>query len=168
MKNILHLSLKRVTKLASCPCCVHPSHQPHNSYTRIIHDLPICDKEVILIIQLHKWFCNQTNCSTKIFTERLPWLDPYRKKPNIGRNLKYACIFNELSTSWKSLRTPFYKEKDSIESLEIYTMRGIRLPLKWLTSPMEVTSGMVQELDPCLQTHIILAIWYRAGKQLEV
>ena len=72
--------LKRDTKSAHCPHCGHLSHRPHSSYTRIIHDLPVGNQEVILIIQLHKWFCDQNHCATKIFTERLGWLSPYRRK----------------------------------------------------------------------------------------
>ena len=78
--NSLTFVLKRETKSAPCPHCGYFSHRPHSSYTRIIHDLPVSDQEVILIIHLHKWFCDQTDCTAKIFTERLPWLSPYRRK----------------------------------------------------------------------------------------
>lgn len=78
--NQLTFVLKRETKSASCPHCGHLSHSPHSTYIRTIHDLPVGDQSVILIIQLHKWFCNQTDCTTKIFTERVPWLSPYRRK----------------------------------------------------------------------------------------
>lgn len=35
-----------------------------------------------MVIQLHKWFCDNVDCSKKIFTERLTWLSPYRRKTN--------------------------------------------------------------------------------------
>jgi hypothetical protein len=48
--NRLTFVLKRETKSAPCPHCGHLSHRPHSFYTRIIHDLPVGDQEVILII----------------------------------------------------------------------------------------------------------------------
>lgn len=78
--NQLIFVLKRDTQSTKCPHCGHLSHRPHSSYTRIIHDLPIGNQEVILMIQLHKWFCDQNNCTIKVFTERLSWLNPYRRK----------------------------------------------------------------------------------------
>ncbi|HHY72043.1 MAG TPA: transposase family protein [Bacillus bacterium] len=79
-ENRLTLILELETKSAACPYCGHFSSRPHSSYTRSVHDLPIHDQEISLIIHLHKWFCDQESCPTKVFTERLNWLSPYRRK----------------------------------------------------------------------------------------
>lgn len=78
--NRIILVFKLETKSAICPFCGHISHRPHSSYTRVVHDLPIYDQEVTLFIHLHKWFCDNGECSKKVFTERLHWLSPYRRK----------------------------------------------------------------------------------------
>ncbi|MBB6448033.1 transposase family protein [Bacillus benzoevorans] len=80
--NGLTFVFKLETKSASCPNCGNLSQRPHCSYVRVVRDIPIQDKEVTMIIHLHKWFCDNVDCSTKIFTERLTWLSPYRRKTN--------------------------------------------------------------------------------------
>jgi transposase len=50
--NRVTVVFKLETKSAVCPFCGHLSHRPHSSYTRVVHDLPIYDQEVTLIIQL--------------------------------------------------------------------------------------------------------------------
>ena len=53
-----------------CPVCGHLSHKIHSCYHRIIHDLPAAGRRVQLHLQARKYFCKNTNCQRKIFTER--------------------------------------------------------------------------------------------------
>lgn len=80
--NHLIFLFKLQTMSARCPSCGHLSVRPHSYYTRVVRDLPIQDQDVTLLIQLHKWFCDQNECQTKIFTERLEWLKPFHRKTN--------------------------------------------------------------------------------------
>jgi hypothetical protein len=47
-----------------------------------------------MIIHLHKWFCDNVDCSTKIFTERLTWLSPYRRKTNRMEKILRTLTFS--------------------------------------------------------------------------
>ncbi|HHW39010.1 MAG TPA: transposase family protein [Bacillales bacterium] len=58
----LTIILELETKSTACPYCGHFSTRPHSSYIRSVHDLPIHDQEITLIIHLHKWFCDQKSC----------------------------------------------------------------------------------------------------------
>ncbi|MDF7819375.1 transposase family protein [Runella sp. MFBS21] len=53
-----------------CPVCGELSHKIHSCYHRIIHDLPAGGRRVQLQLQVRKYFCKNTDCPRKIFTER--------------------------------------------------------------------------------------------------
>lgn len=61
---------------------------------RIVQDLLINDREVPLFIHSHKWFCDQNDCDTKIFTERIPWLKPHRRKTQRLEDLLRTLAFS--------------------------------------------------------------------------
>jgi len=70
----LLLTVKSTRTSSSCPACLKPSSRIHSQYTRKVQDLPISDKSVELLIITKRWFCDQLDCSVKIFTERYDWL----------------------------------------------------------------------------------------------
>ncbi|OIJ20126.1 hypothetical protein BKP45_10080 [Anaerobacillus alkalidiazotrophicus] len=72
--------LKLITKATSCPSCNCVSTRIHSKYTRRIQDLPMNNLMVCFTIQLNKWYCDNSVCQTKIFTERLSWLESYRRR----------------------------------------------------------------------------------------
>ncbi|MEC1723076.1 transposase family protein [Schinkia azotoformans] len=61
---------------AFCPVCLKPSSRKHSQYSRKVQDLPICNKAVELIILTRRWFCDQPDCTVKVFTERYDWISP--------------------------------------------------------------------------------------------
>ncbi|MDJ0333588.1 transposase family protein [Planococcus sp. S3-L1] len=65
---------------ALCPACHQISHRAHSRYSRKVDDLPISDLHVHFQALLHKWFCDNRDCPTKVFTERLSWLQSYKRK----------------------------------------------------------------------------------------
>ncbi|MBE1557211.1 transposase family protein, partial [Sporosarcina limicola] len=67
---------------ARCPSCQMMSSRAHSRYTRHVDDLPISDRHVHFQILLHKWFCDEPNCTVIVFTERLSWLQTYKRKTN--------------------------------------------------------------------------------------
>lgn len=69
-QNILFFTMKSVCTSACCPTCSKISSRPHSRYTRKVQDLPICERPVQLLILTRKWFCENPNCSMKIFAER--------------------------------------------------------------------------------------------------
>lgn len=72
--------LKLMTKSTFCPTCNFVSSRMHSKYTRKIQDLPMNNLKVCFTIQSNKWFCDNSTCSTRIFTERLSWLESYRRR----------------------------------------------------------------------------------------
>ncbi|WP_109745177.1 transposase family protein [Arcicella aurantiaca] len=55
---------------SQCPICRESSSKIHSRYLRIIGDLPISGKITTVHLQVRKFFCENTNCVRKIFSER--------------------------------------------------------------------------------------------------
>lgn len=67
-------TVQSVAKSTLCPRCHQRSFKPHSRYIRNVQDIPIGTTSVFLQVILHKWHCENPQCSTRIFCERLPWL----------------------------------------------------------------------------------------------
>src|SRR5438046_2441058 len=66
---------------AACPGCGRPATRVQSRYTRTLADLPWHGIPVRLQLRLRRFFCDQPDCSTAIFTERLPALvEPYSRR----------------------------------------------------------------------------------------
>jgi transposase len=62
----------------SCPRCFCLAKRRHSRYTRVVADLPCAGFRVQLRLQMRKFFCDNANCSRKIFTERVPaFIEPW-------------------------------------------------------------------------------------------
>jgi transposase len=68
------LTLRTVSPTASCPRCGTRSTRVQSRYTRRLLDLPASGRSVSLILHVRRFFCTQSTCAQKIFTERLPEL----------------------------------------------------------------------------------------------
>lgn len=53
-----------------CPLCNFSTTKIHSKYIRTIGDLPVSGKIVQLKLHVRKFFCENTNCTRKIYTER--------------------------------------------------------------------------------------------------
>jgi transposase len=66
---------------APCPLCHQPSQSVHSSYKRTLADLPWNGIAVRLHLTTRRFFCRTTECSRRIFTERLPGIAaPYARR----------------------------------------------------------------------------------------
>lgn len=63
-----------------CPFCGSKSVSVHSVYQREIQDLLIQDKQVILLVDTHKMFCRNPECSHKTFAETHPFAAPNAQK----------------------------------------------------------------------------------------
>jgi transposase len=54
-----------------CPLCRMPALRVHSHYTRQVADLPCGGRQVRLLLQVRKYFCDVITCTRKIFVERL-------------------------------------------------------------------------------------------------
>lgn len=57
-----------------CPACHQPSKSVHSYYQRVPGDLPVCGKQVRLVLTVRRFRCTFSACSKKVFAERLPQL----------------------------------------------------------------------------------------------
>ena len=62
------------TMSASCPACARVSSRVHSRYMRWLTDLPWSGRTVRLVVQVHRFFCQQPSCLRKTFAEAIPTL----------------------------------------------------------------------------------------------
>lgn len=81
----------------NCPSCNTASTDVTTYFHRIIQDLPIINKALFLNIRLKKFRCNNSKCSTKVFSETIDEL-AFAKKRRTNRLNKKLTAF-ALTTS---------------------------------------------------------------------
>ncbi|MAT42435.1 MAG: hypothetical protein CL609_08850 [Anaerolineaceae bacterium] len=75
---------------ARCPVCQQQSSRIHSYYFRRPQDLPICDKNVILILRMRRLRCINKNCTRSTFSEEYPQvITKFSRKTN---RLKQASL----------------------------------------------------------------------------
>ena len=79
-ENQYVFTVASIEKNVVCPYCNNPSSKVHSLYQREIQDLPIQDRQVILLINTRKMFCTNTECSHKTFAEKFDFVDSHGKK----------------------------------------------------------------------------------------
>ncbi|MBD2234978.1 ISL3 family transposase [Phormidium tenue] len=70
--DCLLLTLSSTQAIIPCPLCGGLTHRIHSHYERTLADLPCVHFRLRLILQVCKFFCPNTECRRRIFTERLP------------------------------------------------------------------------------------------------
>lgn len=94
--------LVRVTSLrqiSCCPLCSTPSSAIHSYYRRRPLDLPCAGRPIRLLLTVKKFFCRNSSCQRKIFTERLP--DLLEVSSRLTTRLRSAVQEIGLATSGK-------------------------------------------------------------------
>lgn len=64
----------------SCPYCGAETSKIHSIYQREIQDLPLHEKQSILLVDTRKFFCTNTECEYKTFSEVHPFVDRNARK----------------------------------------------------------------------------------------
>ena len=63
-----------------CPLCGRSASRIHSHYGRQLTDMSCAGRRVRLLLNVRKFFCDETTCSRKIFTERLaPFIQPWAR-----------------------------------------------------------------------------------------
>src|SRR6266496_4337136 len=70
----LTLVLVSLQTEGQCPVCGQSTRQVHSTYLRTLQDLPWASLRLTLRVQVHRFFCQNRDCTRKIFAERLPEL----------------------------------------------------------------------------------------------
>jgi transposase len=64
-----------------CPVCRFPTRRIHSRYVRTVADLPWGPWRVLLCLHVRKFFCANSRCIRRIFTERLaPLVAPWARR----------------------------------------------------------------------------------------
>lgn len=68
----LTLNVSSTQISALCPLCLTVTHRVHSRYERKLADLPCVSFSLVLVMQVCKFFCDNSACTRRIFTERIP------------------------------------------------------------------------------------------------
>ena len=79
-KDQIILSVSSSKATAPCPYCGQTSAKVHSMYQREIQDIPMQDKQTILLLNTRKMFCTNSECNHKTFTERFHFVESRGKK----------------------------------------------------------------------------------------
>lgn len=77
------LIAESIEKDVKCPFCGETSSKIHSIYQREIQDIPIQDKQEILLLNTRKMFCLNGNCTHRTFSERFDFVAPNGKKQTV-------------------------------------------------------------------------------------
>lgn len=78
--EILTLTVVSTQQFPCCPLCGRASTRVHSSYTRQVTDLPCAGQSIRLLIEVRKYFCEESTCPRKIFAERLTtFVEPFAR-----------------------------------------------------------------------------------------
>ncbi len=84
-----------------CPYCGKISSGVHFVYRREFQDLPLQDKQVTIILNNKKYFCDNQDCSHKTFAERFNFIMPMSRKTNrlIEKILRLSTMVSSVSAA---------------------------------------------------------------------
>ena len=94
---LVRVTSHRPTSL--CPLCSTPSSAIHSYYRRHPLDLPCVGRPIRLLLTVKKFFCRESACPRKIFTERLP--DLIEVSSRLTKRLRTAVQDIGFATSGK-------------------------------------------------------------------
>src|SRR5690242_6632294 len=77
LEGRLSISLLSTQPSSACPLCGTAATRIHSRYQRKLADLPCAGQPVSFQLSVRKFFCDESTCPRKIFTERLaPFVAP--------------------------------------------------------------------------------------------
>jgi transposase len=75
------LNVSSTQTLAQCPLCANPTTRIHSRYERTLLNLPCVNYSLTLVMQVCKFFCDNSDCIRRVFTERIPSVSkPWARK----------------------------------------------------------------------------------------
>ena len=79
-KQQIVLEVQSLKEKVPCPYCCKVSSKIHSVYQREIQDIPIQDKQTIVLLNTRKMFCSNPACDHKTFSERFDFIAPRERK----------------------------------------------------------------------------------------
>lgn len=105
-EKFIIFSIRSIEPVLNCPCCGNKTKRVHSTYQREIQDLPIQDKQVILLVDTRKMFCDNPECSHKTFTETHSFVAYKAKKTErLIKNIIYTSAQLSSVNASKLLRS---------------------------------------------------------------
>jgi transposase len=100
-RNQVIFTIQSRKNVGICPYCRFESSRVHSNYQREIQDLPIQEKQTILLIRTRKMFCDNPNCNHKTFSETFDFVAPKAKKTKrlIDKILRTSTKLSSVSAS---------------------------------------------------------------------
>ncbi|MCY7275375.1 MAG: transposase family protein, partial [Phormidesmis sp. CAN_BIN44] len=68
----LQAMVSSTQRMAECPVCKGISRRIHSRYERTLEDLTLAQHRLTLQVQVRKFFCLNSACIRRVFTERIP------------------------------------------------------------------------------------------------
>ena len=90
----VQMELRTCRALSICPLCGTASRRVHSRYRRKLQDLPWEGMPVVVLLQTRRFFCVESSCPRKIFTEPLPG--------TVARYARRSCRSSE-ALNWLTL-----------------------------------------------------------------
>ena len=104
------LLAKSSKKSVCCPYCGCISDKVHSEYQREIQDIPMQDKQTILLLNTRKMFCLNKDCAHKTFSERFDFISSNGKKTKRYNGsvvkTKKLSFYNELTCMFRGRKNP--------------------------------------------------------------
>ncbi|WP_317042926.1 ISL3 family transposase [Arcticibacter eurypsychrophilus] len=77
----IRLFAKKAGTRSKCPSCMKSSGSVRSSYVRALADLPLAANEVLVMLEVRRFACNNPACEKRIFSERCNNLtEPYSRR----------------------------------------------------------------------------------------
>lgn len=91
--KMITATAQTTSREASCPMCGHHADRVHSHYLRTLADLPCSGQRVRWLVQVRRFWCENTECKRVIFTERLPVCAPAYAR----RTVQQAALLCEVA-----------------------------------------------------------------------
>lgn len=76
----LALTIIATAPTSGCPLCSQQSSSVHSHYQRTVSDVPCGGRQVRLALTVRRFYCRNSACQRKVFTERLPsFVEPWAR-----------------------------------------------------------------------------------------
>ena len=101
-----------------CPYCGTFSSKVHSVYQREIQDIPLQDRQTILLLSTRKMFCMNPACGYKTFSERFDFIAPKERKTRrlVNKILKTSSKLSlKTSSKLSSVSASALLKEDSIK-----------------------------------------------------
>ena len=69
--DLIAVALTSRARTAPCPVCGQLAERVHSRYRRVLADLPLCGRRLVLVLRLRKFLCPNAGCLRHVFCERV-------------------------------------------------------------------------------------------------